>query len=61
MVGVRPREDGELDLYAPLGLDDVFNLVLRPNPLWPQAVDERFWAKARRYRSVWPGVTVTNV
>jgi len=60
MVAVRPREDGELELYAPLGLDDVFNRVLRSNPLWPQPRDERFWTKARRYQSAWPSVTVVD-
>ena len=58
MVGIRPRNDGELDLYAPLGLDDVFGRVLRGNPLWPQPRDERFWSKVRRYQSAWPSVTV---
>jgi len=60
MVGVRPREGGELELYAPLGLDDVFNRTLRSNPLWPQPRDERFWAKVRRYQSAWPSVTVAD-
>jgi hypothetical protein len=60
MVAIRPRADGSLDLYAPLGLDDVFNRVLRSNPLWPQPRDERFWSKVRRYQSAWPSVMVTE-
>ena len=58
MVAVRPHADGSFELYAPLGLDDVFDRVLRSNPLWPQPRDERFWAKVRRYQSAWPSVTV---
>ena len=60
MVAVRPRADDELELYAALGLDDVFNRVLRSNPLWPQPRDERFWSKVRRYQSAWPSVTVAE-
>ena len=58
MVAIRPRGDGALELYAPLGLDDVFNRVLRPNPLWPQEPDTRFWTKVRRYKAAWPSVRV---
>jgi len=60
MVAIRPRAAGEPELYAPLGLDDVFNLVLRSNPLWPQPRDDRFWSKVRRYQSAWPTVTVAQ-
>ncbi|MBI1211980.1 MAG: hypothetical protein GC190_10990 [Alphaproteobacteria bacterium] len=60
MVAVRPIADGKLELYAPLGLDDVFNRTLRSNPLWPTPRDERFWSKVRRYQSAWPSVTVAD-
>lgn len=43
-------------VYAPHGLADVFNLVIRPNPvLAPRDVYE---TKARRWRTVWPELTV---
>jgi len=43
-------------IYAPHGLADVFNLVVRPNPvLAPQAVYE---TKAARWREQWPELTV---
>jgi hypothetical protein len=60
MVAIRPRADGSLELYAPLGLDDVFSRTLRSNPLWPQPRDERFWSKLRRYQSAWPSVTAAE-
>lgn len=48
--------DGECRVYAPHGLSDVFNLVVRPNPvLDPQEVYE---AKAVRWREEWPELTV---
>jgi hypothetical protein len=40
------------------GLSDVFNLVVRPNPvLAPEAV---YTAKANRWRSRWPELTVLD-
>ncbi|GAB3303468.1 nucleotidyltransferase family protein [Geodermatophilus aquaeductus] len=50
-------EDGRPRLYAPYGVDDLLGLVVRPNPRSPapRAVYE---AKAARWRSVWPELTV---
>lgn len=41
-VGVRLEDDDRITLAAPFGLDDVFDLVLRPNPNRPEA---RGWAR----------------
>ena len=55
-LGVRLEPSGEWRVYAPHGLSDVFNLVVRPNPvLAPQEVYE---AKAARWKNQWPGLTV---
>ncbi|MFF9410378.1 nucleotidyltransferase family protein [Streptomyces anandii] len=55
-LGVRLETDGRWRVYAPHGLSDVFNLVVRPNPvLAPQSVYE---AKATRWRQEWPELTV---
>jgi hypothetical protein len=55
-VGVRLEPGGRWRVYAPYGLADVFNLVVRPNPaLAPRAVYE---AKTSRWRSQWPSLTV---
>lgn len=55
-VGVRAEMDGRLRVYAPHGLSDVFNLVVRPNPvLAPREVYE---AKTRRWRRQWPDLTI---
>jgi hypothetical protein len=42
-VGVRLEPDGEVSVAAPFGLEDVFHMVLRPNPDRPKA---KGWAKA---------------
>lgn len=59
-VRVEPGADGEPGgrwrIYAPYGLSDVFNLVVRPNPvLAPGHVYE---TKTARWRRQWPGLTV---
>jgi hypothetical protein len=55
-LGVRLEPGGRRRVYAPHGLSDVFNLVVRPNPvLAPRSVYE---AKAGRWRHQWPELTV---
>jgi uncharacterized protein len=55
-LGVRPEPDGRWRIYAPHGLADVFNLVVRPNPvLGPGHV---YQAKTARWRRQWPQLTV---
>jgi len=58
MVAVRPTRGGEVDLYAPFGVDDVFNLIMRPNPLFPTAPRDRYALKAKRWQTLWPGLQV---
>jgi len=55
-IGARLEDDGRLDIVAPFGLDDVFGMVLRPNPAFPHR--ETFDAKVVRARAIWPEVTV---
>jgi hypothetical protein len=42
-VGVRLEDDDSISVAAPFGLEDVFNLTLRPNPTRPLA---KGWPKA---------------
>ena len=54
-VGVTVR-DGGLRVYAPFGYDDLFAMVVRPNPrLAPRHVYE---TKAARWLQQWPELTV---
>ena len=55
-LGVRQQPDGRWRIYAPHGLADVFNLVVRPNPVL--APLEIYEAKTTRWRHQWPGLTV---
>jgi uncharacterized protein len=52
MVGINAR--GEI--FAPLGLDDIFDRIIRPNPLWQGPPRAEFARKAERYRRDWPSV-----
>jgi hypothetical protein len=55
-LGVRLEADGQWRVYAPHGLADVFNLVVRPNPvLAPREVYEM---KAARWMREWPELRV---
>lgn len=50
-VGIRPGE-----LYAPYGLDLVYDGLLTPNPLVPHL--DLFWKKAESYRRRWPWLRI---
>ncbi|WP_232838974.1 nucleotidyltransferase family protein [Streptomyces triticisoli] len=55
-LGVRLEPGGGWRVYAPHGLSDVFDLVVRPNPrLAPREVYE---TKATRWKEEWPELTV---
>lgn len=54
--GIRIGDAGAVEVYAPHGYDDLFALVVRPNPrLAPRHVYE---AKAARWAGEWPELTV---
>jgi uncharacterized protein len=56
IVGLQAGEEGRISVYAPQGLDDIANLVIRPNPganFCPVA----FAAKANRWQACWPELT----
>lgn len=57
-LGIRLEPDGRWRVYAPHGLADLFNLVVRPNPvLAPRRVYE---TKGARWRQQRPEPTVLD-
>lgn len=57
-VGVRLEPDGAITVAAPFGLDDVFDMVIRPNPYRPRA---KGWDKAvASARARWPELRVID-
>jgi hypothetical protein len=55
-VGIRRRIRG-LAVYAPNGLADIERLIIRPNRTSNFSA-ARYYAKASRWQSVWPELTV---
>src|SRR6266480_3485475 len=55
-LGVRLEPGGRWRVYAPHGLADVFNLVVRPNPVL--APRHAYETKTTRWRKQWPTLTV---
>jgi uncharacterized protein len=55
-VGIRRSRDGH-DVYAPHGFDDIAGMIVRPNPS-PNFSATNYEAKARRWKRLWPELTV---
>ena len=55
-VGLRLEPGARWRVYAPHGLADVFNLVVRPNPVL--APCHVYQAKTTRWQQQWPSLTV---
>jgi hypothetical protein len=55
-LGVRLEPGGRWRIYAPHGLSDVFNLIVRPNPVL--ASRHVYQAKVTRWQRQWPALTV---
>ena len=57
-VGLQPRPNGAVALYAPYGLNDVYAGILRPNKVNDQP--GLFARKAESYRARWPFLTIVT-
>ena len=57
-VGLQ-RMQGGYEVYAPDGFDDIANLIVRPNP-GPNFSAANYEAKARRWKMLWPELTVLS-
>lgn len=57
-VGIRLEADGQLDIVAPFGLDDVFDMIIRPNP--SRGKDPGLVTKAAKAKEIWPELTVVS-
>ena len=59
-VGIRLTGTGELELLAPFGFDDVFELTVRPTPHARDVRPAAYRARMARknWPAIWPSVTV---
>jgi uncharacterized protein len=55
-LGVRLEADGRLDIIAPFGFDDLFDMVIRPNKVIDNEASHT--AKAARAKAIWPEIIV---
>lgn len=53
-IGVRIEKDGEMKVFAPFGLEDLFGKVIRPNKVL--VTKERYEEKSGRWLADWPGL-----
>jgi uncharacterized protein len=51
------RTQGGHEVYAPDGFDDIAGMIVRPNP-GPNFSAANYAAKARRWKALWPEITV---
>ncbi|KXJ87360.1 hypothetical protein Micbo1qcDRAFT_23216 [Microdochium bolleyi] len=56
MIGVRLEPDGQWTTYAPRGLSDFFNMIVRPCPRL--GTRDSYQAKVLRWKKIWPDLNV---
>jgi hypothetical protein len=59
-VGVRLNDQGAIEIAAPLGLDDLFDLVVRPTPRF-RAEKYRVYlerVRAKNWQATWPRLAI---
>lgn len=59
-VGVALRQDGQLEVIAPYGLQDLFGLVVRHNPARADVQTYRERVIAKRFAQRWPLLTICD-
>lgn len=55
-VGVSHDTEDGLEVYAPFGFDELFSMIVRPNPRIE--LPGVYYQKAARWREAWPDLTV---
>lgn len=58
-IGMRSL-DGDFEIYAPNGFNDIDNMVVRPNHT-PNFRADHYMAKAQRWKALWPALTIIPV
>jgi len=57
-VGLCLTPQDQIEVLAPFGLDDLFNMHVRHNPARASAETYRQRVRAKRFAQRWPGVVV---
>lgn len=56
LIGIQLLPGGDWKVFAPWGLTDILNLIVRPNPM--SGSRELYDKKAARWQGLWPELTV---
>lgn len=56
-IGIR-LSDGDLVVYAPFGLNDMFGQIVRANKM--QITKETYWKKCKKWHAKWPTLQVVE-
>lgn len=59
-IGVRIEPDNTLTVYAPYGLEDLFNFTVRVNPRHPMPVSAEKLVQEKKWRDRWPRITLAT-
>lgn len=57
MVGIR-KVGNDIKVYAPVGLDDLLGMVMRPNKI--QITEDIYLKKVERWSKVWPNLNIIS-
>ncbi len=55
-IGITQSDDKAIDIYAPYGLDDLLNMIVRANK--KQITKDIYLKKVGRWRTVWPNLDI---
>jgi hypothetical protein len=59
-VGLTLQADDSIEVVAPHGLDDLFSIIVRHNPVRASVETYRRRIEQKRYTERWPKVTVLS-
>ncbi len=55
-IGITKNRNGTIQIYAPFGVDDIFDMIVRPNKV--QTTEKMYRDKSEGWLTVWPKLTV---
>lgn len=55
-IGVSYKGSGDYDIYAPFGLEDLFEMIIRPNK--KLITEDVYWKKVDKWKARWPELTI---
>ena len=64
-IGIRLVEDGQLEVYSPFGVEDMYNYLVRPTPHFKIDSERMLLYRARmtkkKWSDKWPTLTIESI